>query len=72
MTMYAGLDYGTCRPKAINVEGIPNDTSEDYLSMFFENRRRCGGGEIEQLDYDKEEHSAVIVFKEADSEYILL
>ena len=70
MTMYSGLDRESCRPKAIKVEGIPNDTSEEYLSMIFENRRRSGGGEIEQLDYDTEEHTAVIVFNEADSEYI--
>ena len=72
MTIYSGLDRESCRPKAIKVERIPNDTSEELLSLIFENQRRSGGGEIEQLDYDTEENTAVIVFKEADSEYILI
>ena len=40
--------------------------------MFFENRRACNGGAIEQLEFDAEKGIAVIVFKDADSEYIEL
>ena len=67
MDIYAGLDRESCRPRAIKVEGIPKDTSNEFLQLLFENRRKSGGGEIEQLDYDTED-VAVIVFKDADSE----
>jgi len=68
MDVYAGLDRESCRPRAIKVEGIPKDTSEELLQLLFENRRKSGGGDIEQLDYDTEEDIAVIVFRDADSE----
>ena len=68
MDIYAGLDREACRPRAIKVEGIPKDASEELLHLLFENRRKSGGGAIEQLDYDTDEDVAVIVFKDADSE----
>ena len=66
--IYAGLDHESCRPRAIKVQGIHKSTSESYMHVFFENRRKSGGGEIEHLDFDTEEGTAVIVFKDADSE----
>ena len=68
--IYAGLDPESCRPRAIQVHGLHQNTPIDMLELFFENKRACGGGEIELLDYDAEEGVAVIVYKDADSEYI--
>ena len=68
--IYEGLDHESCRPKAIKVQGIHKSTSESYMHVFFDNRRKSGGGEIEHLDFDTEEGTAVIVFKDADSELI--
>jgi len=70
--IYAGLDRESCRPRAIQVHGLPNNTSTERLRLVFENRRTCGGdgGDIEDLDFDAEEGVAVIVYKDADSEYI--
>ena len=66
--IYEGLDSVSYRPRAIKVQGIHKSTSESYLHVFFETRRISGGGEIELLDFDTEEGTAVIVFKDADSE----
>ena len=66
--IYAGLDRESCRPRAIHVQGICKDTSEEFLQLFFENRRKSGGGDIEHVDYHNEEGIAVITFKDADCE----
>ena len=66
--IYAGLDRESCRPRAIRVQGILKDTSEEFLQLFFENRRKSGGGEIEHVDYDNDESIAVITFTNADCE----
>ena len=67
--IYAGLDPESCRPRAIQVHGLHQNETTDMLQLFFENKRSCGGGEIEDLDYDAEEGVAVIIYKDADSEY---
>ena len=68
--VYAGLDRQSCRPKAVRVSGIKSHTSKDFLQLFFENRRRSGGGEIDDLEYGEEEGIAVATFKDAECEFI--
>ncbi len=63
----AGLDPESCRPRAVQVQGIRSGTPEELLQLLFENRHRTGGGGIETLDYDAEEGIAIIIFKDADS-----
>ncbi|XP_071169373.1 uncharacterized protein [Mytilus edulis] len=50
--------------KMIQVSNIPSGTAEDAIRFFFENKRKSGGGEIEDLDYDDDSHSAIITFEE--------
>ena len=52
------------------MSGLPSDTSEDYLRLFFEKRRSSDGGTIDELVYGDKEGVAVITFKEAESELI--
>ena len=52
------------------MSGLPSDTSEDYLRLFFEKPRSSDGGSIDELVYGDEEGVAVITFKEAKSELI--
>ena len=66
--IYAGLDHESCRPRAIRVQGIRKATSKEFLQLFFENRRKSGGGDVEHVDYDDREGIAVITFKDADCE----
>ncbi|XP_063435915.1 uncharacterized protein LOC134716833 [Mytilus trossulus] len=52
--------------KMIKVSNIPSGTAEDAIRFFFENKRKSGGGEIEDLDYDEDSYSAIISFEEDD------
>lgn len=47
---------------AIEVRDIAPDITEEILSMFFQNRKRSGGDEIEEVFFCAEERRAVITF----------
>ena len=64
---YAGLDREACRPRAVRVCGIGRDTSNEFLTLFFGNRRTCGGGDIEKLEYDNKQGVAIITYKDPES-----
>ena len=55
--------------KMIKVSKIPEGSSEDSIRFFFENKRKSGGGDIEDLDYDMENHTAIITFEEDEGLY---
>lgn len=44
------------------VSNIPKSLSEEYLSMFLENTRRSGGGEITDMRFDQKSATAVVTF----------
>lgn len=50
----------------IKVTNIPDGTSKDALLFFFENRRKSGGGSVDDLEYDPDTKSAVITFEEPE------
>ncbi|XP_052101675.1 uncharacterized protein LOC127735527 isoform X2 [Mytilus californianus] len=52
--------------KMIKVSNIPAGSSEDSIRFFFENKGKSGGGDIEDLDYDIDSHSAIITYEEED------
>ena len=53
----------------IKVTAIPPGVSSDYITFFFENKRKSGGGDIDDLDYDEESQTAIITFEEEDGWY---
>ncbi|XP_021358914.1 uncharacterized protein LOC110453970 isoform X2 [Mizuhopecten yessoensis] len=56
----------------IKVTEISPKTTEDTLTDFFENRKRTGGGEIDEMDFRKESATAIITFKDpAEVERVL-
>jgi hypothetical protein len=55
--------------KMIKVTNIPPGTSSDSITFFFENKRKSGGGDIDDLDYDTESQAAIITFKEEEGWY---
>ena len=67
--IYEGLDRESCQPKAVTVSGISSQMSKEFLTLFFENRHKSGGGDIEHLEYDDKDGIAVITFEEADSKF---
>ncbi len=53
------------------VENIDPKVTEEHLKMFFLNRRRSGGGDIDSIHTDKDTGRAVIIFKDAEGGYWL-
>ena len=52
---------------AIKVTKLPPGTTEEAITLFFENHKKSGGGEVEKVEFDEIDQSAVIWFKEAES-----
>lgn len=51
---------------AVQVSRILDNWTRDLLSMFFENKKRSGGGPIEDVFINRSEHCAVITFENHD------
>ena len=47
----------------IEVTGIPENTPEEFVGLFFESKQSCGGT-IEKMNFDPETGTAVISFKD--------
>ncbi|XP_021358903.1 uncharacterized protein LOC110453967 isoform X2 [Mizuhopecten yessoensis] len=48
----------------IKVTQVSPKTTEDTLTLFFESRKRTGGGDIKEMDFRKESATAIITFKD--------
>ncbi len=64
-------DESDVQSYTIEVYGVKKKTSEETLHMFFQSRRRSGGGPIEQLWFNKENNSYMITFKDRQGETLL-
>ncbi|XP_060588512.1 up-regulator of cell proliferation-like [Ruditapes philippinarum] len=53
--------------RTIKVAGIPAGIDKQYLTLFFKSSRKCGGGKISNIQFDEENHSAVIQFENVDT-----
>ena len=52
-------DKQSCR---IQVSGVSKDTSKETLKMFFENEKKSGGGEVEDIWYDDSSGNYTITY----------
>ncbi|XP_069138957.1 uncharacterized protein [Argopecten irradians] len=50
--------------RMIKVTGIPRQTTEENLTLFFENKRMSGGGDIAKVDFNRE--WAIITFEDSE------
>lgn len=55
--------------RTIEVAGISLKTTEDSIRNFFENTRRSGGGDIENIELYSGKGVAVVTFSSAESKY---
>ena len=55
--------------RTIEVAGISLKTTEDSIRNFFENTRRSGGGDIENIELYAGKGVAVVTFLSAESKY---
>lgn len=49
---------------SIEVSLLPPNITEDFITDFFENSRRSGGGDVEDVAYDEKTNTAIITFKD--------
>ena len=48
----------------IEVSGVKKETSEEIVKMFFTNSRKSGGGDIDNMWYDKDSGNYIVTFSE--------
>ncbi|XP_078371828.1 protein mono-ADP-ribosyltransferase PARP14-like isoform X2 [Oculina patagonica] len=53
--------------RTIEVTGLAPATTKDSITMFFENTKRTGGGEVEHVDFMPDLEIAVVTFVKAES-----
>ena len=49
--------------KTVEVCGLNPSTSYDGMLLFFENKRRSGGGEVDKVQRDMDKTVALVTFK---------
>ena len=47
----------------LQVRGFSQETSDDTLEYYFENKKRSGGGDIKHFQMDREEGCALITYE---------
>lgn len=62
----SSFEKGENEVEAIKISNIPPETTEKELVLFFENRKRSGGDDVENVNYDRSTQTAFIWFKEED------
>lgn len=50
--------------RSVEVLELPDGVDEELLYLYFENKRRSGGGPLESVE--KKENHAILVFEEAE------
>lgn len=55
--------------RTVEVLNLPPNVDQELLALYFENKRRSGGGPL--VSVEKRGHRATVVFKETEGEYIM-
>ena len=50
--------------KTIDVRGIITSTTDDAIELFFENKRRSGGGPVEKVTRDTDNNVTYVTFED--------
>lgn len=58
--------------KAILVKNIPSDVDEDLLEVFFESRKKYGGGPVKSVQLFSEKQFALVEFEEPESVQVVM
>ncbi|XP_052088002.1 uncharacterized protein LOC127725187 [Mytilus californianus] len=56
----------------LKITKLPKEASEDSIRFFFENKRKYGGGEVSEVELDKNTESAIVTFHEKEAVGIIL
>lgn len=76
----AEVDYNTNSQVAddhektniILVQNIPPSLDEEFLELFFESKKKKGGGPVKHIKLDKENHWAIVEFYEPEAVDVVL
>ena len=52
---------------SIQLSDIPRGTKKDTLILFLENKRKCGGGTVKNMDYSESMQTATVTFEDHHS-----
>ena len=58
------LDLGAKTTSTILVSNIPPTVNEEYLELFFESKKKVGGGPVKNIQLNRTKHWAIITFDE--------
>ena len=47
-----------------------SEVSEETLLMYFESKRKCGGGDVDSIQYEEGSDEAIITFEEASGKFL--
>ena len=67
----ANYDETELESHSVEVSGVNKETSQETLKMFFQNRRKSGGGKIDHIWCDEDTGNFVITFENRDGRPIL-
>jgi len=56
--------------QSVEISEIPQNMTKDKLIMILENKKRYGGGKIAEVQYNKRNMTAVVVFKDQKGKYL--
>ena len=56
-------------PFKVKITGLTSPFEEDMLAMFFENKRRSGGGDIENIESDPGKGQAFITYVNSEGKF---
>ena len=54
----------------VQISGINETVSEDFLQLFFESEKRSGGGEIKEIDVYVALQMAIITFEKEEGKHV--
>ncbi|CAL1549062.1 unnamed protein product, partial [Lymnaea stagnalis] len=60
------------RGRMLRLENLPPDITADKLKIILSNTRRKGGGPVDHIDLNSEEHSAIVTFRDCKAVNIIL
>ena len=61
---------GEIEVSAILVTHLPPNVTDQQIELFFENSKKSGGGEVNQVKFNQSANSAIVWFKNAEGLFI--
>lgn len=60
------LEVEQVPPSAVLVSDLPPGCTNEFLEMYFESKKKSGGGDVEKVEMFPDRNEAVITFESSD------